>query len=77
FKVLIINGLFWGVDERNMGISVEHGECLVELFHIAGGRISLYTVRLCPTGTAGATALRYSSFLLIQLLNIVQLQFVI
>ena len=25
-------------DERNMGISVEHGECFVELFHISAGR---------------------------------------
>ena len=74
---MIINGLLLVEDERNMGISVEHGECFVELFHISGGKMSLYAVRLCPIGTVGATALRYSSFLLVKLLNIVQLQFVI
>ena len=33
--------------------------------------------KVVPTGTAGVTALRYSRFLLVKLLNIVQFQFVI
>ena len=45
--------------------------------HMPSYFLETFTEYPCPTGTAGVTALRYSRFLLVKLLNIVQLQFVI